>query len=167
MSSLSRTGMMSLLVIALSCVPGPPGPAGDDHPDGNPLIELRLAATERAADRTRVEVDGATLYLHPTPVLSDPDIMAARARATRDPDGPLLLLDLRIKRAAGARLQETMQNAIGTRMAMLFNSAVVAAPVIRTPVGADTAMQLQMRVADPALAVELVRARWPESHQSH
>jgi hypothetical protein len=136
------------------------------EPPSPPIIELRLASDKLAPgfDVRRDIGHGEqpnVFFLAPDPVVSDADVVRARAR--RAPDG--LVVELEVSDAAAARLRETTATHVGRYLAVLANGRLAAASSIMQSVPTRNTMNVGLSL--PPAAADSVRsrvaARWPRS----
>lgn len=151
------TALVALAGAPLGCASTPNDTRLSDSGVDSPLLELRVAHEEPGPGRLRVEHNGEVLYLAPEPVIIDRDIVAASARSGED----YVLLDVALRPTSAARLRDVTQNAVGSRMVILFESTIAVAYTIQSALGMSPEMQLQVPVRNPERAAELVRSRWP------
>lgn len=134
------------------------------------LLELRLAEGRAGEGLIQAPVygQGKKVYLHPDPVISNPDIARVEAIKTRIGQG--LILQVWLNRAGAARLKEVTGNHIGDSLAVVIDSAVVSLPVIRQAIGGNSRLPNDIGVPlQPKEAQQLAAAiakTWPATAPS-
>jgi preprotein translocase subunit SecD len=144
--------MLSLALVS-SCTPD----SGAEQAGSTSLIELRLVRDVDAPGLHAVEYDGETMYVEPVPVLSDRDL--ASVEPSVQPGE--LMLHIRLTPEAAERIASVSSEEIGSRVAIIIDSKVRSAPVIRDRIGhrADIMIGASQEAATRLAAI--VRARWP------
>ena len=106
-----------------------------------------------------MRVQPGVLYLDSAIVVSDADLVRARARPTPD----RLVVDVELSDAAAARLRETSGNSVGKYMAVLAHGRFAGAATIMGSIPRGNSMTVGLTL--PAAAADSVRsrvaARWP------
>ncbi len=148
-------GVVVLPALALALAGSPAARA--QTPADVPLLELRMAREVAAPGLVAVEVQGETLYLEPDAVLSDRDFERVEARVRSGE----LILDFRLTVEGARRIEDVSTAEIGSRVAVLVDSAVRLAPVIRDRIGGRGLIQIEAEPAELERLAGLVRARWP------
>lgn len=150
-------GMMTTAVVLLgACTAGTGIP--NANPQGSPLIELRLVRDQPGPGLRPVEFEGNTLYLEPEPLITDRDL----ERVDPYVRPGQLFLRLRLTAAAAERMLAATAAEIGTPLAIIIDSEVRSAPVIRTGIGGPgSAMTVPVSEEEADRLAALVRARWP------
>lgn len=123
-----------------------------------PLFELRLVHDDPAPDRVPAEFDGDVVYLDAEPLISDVDL--ERVRSAIRPGK--LLLRIECSPESAYRFETIMRQNIGRRVAVLFDSRIRSAPVVRAAVtcaGIDVGISATPEEAEQFAA--MVRQRWP------
>lgn len=130
------------------------------------VIELRIAEDRPAPGRTQMSVPGAAhpVYVVRSVLASDDDLEEANAIIV---DGTLTL-DLELTDTASERLFTVTAEMIGRRIALLIDSKMISAPVIRAPIGGSQSRRIQVAVSVddlphnvPSEVVASVTNRWP------
>jgi hypothetical protein len=145
------TGAVVLLIYSLTvtfAVParGTPGRHLSPQYRFNPAeespvkVELRLAEEDPADDLIEATVAGTprTIYLHATPLITNEDVVGARA-ALDDKDRPVI--DIQLSPAAGDRMRDATRTYRGSLLAILIDDEVIQAPTINGPVGERARIQ--------------------------
>jgi TonB family protein len=98
------------------------------------LLELRLAELAPAPGLSEALVDGSgqRIYLHADVVVSTVDVIGARVA---DAGSGRYSVSTEFSAAASARLTTATQAHLGRPVAILLDGRVLAAPVIRSPIG--------------------------------
>jgi hypothetical protein len=160
------TGLAALLLAACAAVaPDVPPPAVVPSPPESaepPLLELRLAYTEPGPDLVQVDLAGDPLFLAPEPLVSDADFVHVRAMWDADAPEEILLI-VRCTLAASYQLEQATSQHLDEPVAILWQSHLRVAPVVRTFVGCErAAMGFDLRDEAEGVEIEaLVRQRWP------
>lgn len=155
-----RPCLVTVFAAAIACTPQERNPiaAGEsDRFGAHSLIELRLAHDELGSDRVPVEYKGRHLYLEAQPVVSDSDIVHVRAYV-RD---SAVILTVRLDSVSAERLRRITAAHLGIAMAIVYDSKIVAIPVIQAEIGSSTAMEIRVPTSDPAAIVDRVQRQWP------
>jgi hypothetical protein len=136
------TGLAALLLAACAAVaPDVPPPAVVPSPPESaepPLLELRLAYTEPGPDLVQVDLAGDPLFLAPEPLVSDADIVHVQAMWDADAPEEILLI-VRCTLAASDQLERATSQHLGEPVAILWQSDLRAATVVRSFVGCERA----------------------------
>ena len=144
--------------VALSMVGCSDAPrANRNVSESSNLIEIRLVKEESDSALMPVEFEGAVIYLHPEPLLSDEDL--ARVEPFVRPGQ--LILRLELTSAAGERMFSRTSAEVGNYLALIVDGEVRSAPVIRDAVRGPAEMVIPVSAEEAARLSELVRARWP------
>lgn len=152
-------GVVWFGVLASGCGSVRPATPAERGPDGSaPLIELRLVHDDPVEGTLEVEHGGETLYVEREPLLSDADFQAVRP-SVRDGE---LFLDMEVNAESAERLVAATGANIGRRMALLLESRIAAAPVIRSPIGARGQAAIRLPPGEAERVAERIRTRWPE-----
>ena len=162
-SPIVSTGWLAgILLMLAACA----GSSASISPSGAPLslvsealIEFRLAHSEPADGRIPVKFDGSVLYIERDVIASDNDFLVVRPSVY---DGDLVLW-VELSPEASARVARITGANIGRRIALIFNSQLVNAAVIRSAGGGAGPVQVQVPIVDPKQGAELVYIRWPEA----
>ena len=151
-------GIAALLVLAASAA------ACSAHEDSaatageGSLIQFRLARAEPAPGLEPAEFEGDTLYLESPPILSDEDFEGVEPYVGSGE----WHLDFELTPEAGERLSSVSSNEIGTRLAILIDSELRSAPVIRDRLGSRGKMTITASQQEADRLSGLFRSRWPE-----
>jgi hypothetical protein len=96
-------------------------------------FEVRLAETQPAPGLQAVSVPSRseTIYLHPEPILSNPDVASAMAIAGT---GSTFSVRVTFNSAGAEKMQRATANHVGKPIAILIDGKVVAAPTIRSAI---------------------------------
>ncbi|HEY7791183.1 MAG TPA: hypothetical protein VIC33_11750, partial [Vicinamibacterales bacterium] len=99
-------------------------------------FEVRLAETTPAPGFQQVKAGDGFLYLHPTPVVTNGDVVSASVM----PRGTTYEIDVVFTAAGAARMRQAMAAHLGAPMAILIDGQLVAAPVVRSAIKGDEAL---------------------------
>jgi hypothetical protein len=160
------TGLAALLLAACAALsPDAPPPAVVPSPPESaepPLLELRLSHTEPAPGLVPMEHNGETLFVEPEPLVSEADIVHVRAMWDADAPEEILLI-VRCTLEASDRVERATSQHLDEPVAILWQSRLRAAPVVRSFVGCErAAMGFDLRDEAEGVEIEtLVRERWP------
>jgi len=145
----------SLIVLVLVACGGERGGAGESAP----LISMHLASQEERPGYTRVEFEGATLFVAPEPLIDDDEIAAAEA----EPGEAGAVVGIELTAPGAARIRQATAENIGEPMVLRFDSEIIGAPIIRAEItGSRATLVVPAASDDEARAiVNRVRARWP------
>jgi preprotein translocase subunit SecD len=157
--SLRAAVLTAVISVAGIAQPAPPTPASP------PILELRLASATPAPGfsvrRDQESGDQPTvLYLASDNVVSDADLVRARARPA--PDG--IVVEIQLSDVAAARLREIAANNIGKYMAVFGQGRLAGSATIMAPIPRGNRVTVGLTL--PAAAADSLRsriaARWPE-----
>lgn len=127
-----------------------------------PTIGFRLASTSPATGRQpmKLAAGDTTFYVSDSSVLSDEDIVSVR----RLPSPDKLLLDVQLTPEGSARLKNATSSHIGERLALVIDSRLLSAPLIKTAVGGEKLMVGAVNLPKELVteAASTVEARWPQ-----
>ena len=124
----------------------------------DPLVAVHLASPEPREGWTPVSFEGRDLFLEPEPVVADPDVRDVVA--TRSDEG--VVLDVHLTAAGAERLRRVTAALIGEPLAIVLESRVVSAPVIRSAIaGGRVQMAVPASAVEAARIAERIRSRWP------
>ena len=100
-------------------------------------FEVRLAEDKPAPGLREAKVAGSdrSVYLHPEVIVDNGDIAAARVVQGNDPSH--YAIEIKFKATGADKIRAATQSNIGKIGAILFDGAVVMAPVIRSPISAS------------------------------
>ena len=122
-------------------VPGLDSCSGPFQTDGQTRIkvEFRLAESSPSSGLAEIKLpdSDAKIYLHKDPLITNEDIVDARV--VEDDSTGQFGIEISFTGEASKRLTKATGENIGKHMAVLFNRAVVTAPVIMSQVS-DTAI---------------------------
>ncbi len=99
-------------------------------------LEIRLADTEPTSGSTEAVVAGSgqRIYLFPTAVVTSADVTNARVIAAR---GSQFSVEVGFSDPGAARMATATKGHIGKPVAIVLNGRVIAAPVLRGPIGSS------------------------------
>jgi preprotein translocase subunit SecD len=128
------------------------------------LIEFRAVNASPAPGFHAVKsVNHATVYLADSPLISDDDIEDATTDTSALNPG-LLILNVRFKPSAGARLRDFTQHHVGELLAVLLNGELDGTPPrIMDPISGPSVM-ITLPLDESAAFAAAVAARWPSAH---
>ena len=126
----------------------------------NKLIELRAVhATPAPGFHAVKSVSDTTFYVADSALVSDDDIDAATTDTSALNPG-LLILNVRFKPSAGARLREFTRHHVGERLAVLLNGELDGTPPrIMDPISGPNVM-ITLPLNKSAALAAAVTARW-------
>jgi hypothetical protein len=119
-------------------------------------IEFRLAEHEPADGlvEARIGDTSDTVFLHPRPLVTNRDIVEARAVLK----GDVPAIEVEFASEVHAKLRAATHAHVGRPLAVLIDGRVVAAPIVQFQFGSGAIITLQMSHAEAAqLARDLVR----------
>jgi preprotein translocase subunit SecD len=133
-------------------------------PSGS-LIEIRAVSTVPASGfRLKKSTNDNSFYVADTALVSDDDIQEASTDTSALNPG-VLLLYVRLKPGAAARLHEFTQRHVGERLALLFNGQLTGTPpIIRNAIAGPTLTITGPPSATSQQFAAAVTARWPSAH---
>lgn len=126
------------------------------------LIEIRAVRKGPAPGfRLQKSVNDSSFYLADTALLSDDDLQEVRTDTSALNPG-LLILNVRMKPSAAARVHEFTERHVGDSLAVLVNGELSGTPaIIRDPISGPL-FTISVRGSQRFAAA--VAARWPTAH---
>ena len=129
------------------------------------LIEIRgVRTTPTPGFRLKKASNDSSYYLADSALISDDDIEGARTDTSSLNPGRLML-KVRLKPSAAARLHEFTQRHVGERLAVLFNGELSGTPpIIRDAISGPTFTIEGLPSVTSQQFAAAVAARWPTEH---
>lgn len=164
MSRLSGVPVRAVVLTAVISCAGL-AQANAPRPASTPVLAVRLASDKPAPGFSeRRDVKGgdqpSVLFLSSKSVISDVDMLHARATAARNG----LVVEIMLSNSAALHVRETTASNIGKYMAILADGRLAGSATIMSPVPRTNRLTVGLTL--PAEAADSVRslieARWPE-----
>lgn len=129
-----------------------------------PVIQFRIAQDSAGPNFIKMEGPSGSVYVAAQSFLSDTDIQHATASILTE----YLVIKIQFTPTGISVLKRATRERIGSRLALLVDSRVIADGVIRSELGTSITVGLKLADLPPGYAEEVaakVEARWPDLEQ--